>query len=201
MLKYLGGPPWLTKSSNTPVTALNKQKSQFLIIQFVAVSVTKCKISSKGWITVSPFAKAAFLKDMTKSLFHSYLSSPQTSIYLKKMIQVAFTALWRWLCSLPIVSELIFQLMGIPVAAKFYLANFGRQDSVIVRVAGRKTLLTCNYETSKRVFKTNGHNYTSRQAYFLTLGWKPMLQQCQETSLIFIKNEQIFRVAKRVSFL
>ena len=93
------------------------------------------------------------------------------------MIHLIFEALWRMLCSLPIVSEFVFQMMGIPVAAKFYLANFGRQDSVYVRVAGRKTLLTCNYEVSKRVFKGNGHNYTSRMAEDAGLARIGMLNQ------------------------
>ena len=69
-------------------------------------------------------------------------------------------ALFSWILRLPLVSELIFQILGIPVAAKLYLETVG--DTVIVQVARRRTLVTRDFGVSLHVFKENGLNYTSR---------------------------------------
>ena len=67
-----------------------------------------------------------------------------------------------WILRLPLLSELIFQILGIPVAAKLYLEVFG--DTVYVQVARRRTLVTRDFGVSLHVFKENGLNYTSRMA-------------------------------------
>ena len=76
-------------------------------------------------------------------------------------------ALFSWLLipllgRIPLVSELVFQILGIPVAAKLYLEALG--DTVIVQVARRRTLVTRDFGVSLHVFKENGLNYTSRMA-------------------------------------
>ena len=71
-------------------------------------------------------------------------------------------ALSSWVLRLPLVSELIFQILGIPVAAKFYLETLG--DTVVVQVARKRTLVTRDFGVSLQVFKENGMNYTSRMA-------------------------------------
>ena len=71
-------------------------------------------------------------------------------------------ALPSWILRLPLVSELLFQIFGIPVAAKFYLETIG--DTVIVQVAHRRTLVTRDFGVSLHIFKENGMNYTSRMA-------------------------------------
>ena len=73
-----------------------------------------------------------------------------------------FTKLRLWLLSLPLISEILFQVLGIPVAAKLYLETLG--NVVVVSVARRRTLVTSNFDVSMRVFKENGLNYTSRMA-------------------------------------
>ena len=71
-------------------------------------------------------------------------------------------AIYSWILCLPLVSELIFQIFGIPVAAKFYLETLG--DTVFVQVALRRTLVTRDFGVSLHIFKENGLNYTSRMA-------------------------------------
>ena len=73
-----------------------------------------------------------------------------------------FTKLRLRLLSLPLVSEVLFQVLGIPLAAKLYLETLG--NVVVVSVARRRTLVTSNFDVSMRVFKENGLNYTSRMA-------------------------------------
>ena len=80
------------------------------------------------------------------------------SLKLRKLAQTVF----MWILGLPIISELVFQFRGIPLAAKLYLETFG--EIVFVQVARRGTLITRDFATSWHIFKENGMNYTSRMA-------------------------------------
>ena len=78
------------------------------------------------------------------------------------MFYLMLMRLYLWLLHLPLVSEVVFQVLGVPVAAKLFLGLGG--DQVMVRVAGRRTLVTSSFVVSRRIFKENGFNYTSRMA-------------------------------------
>ena len=80
------------------------------------------------------------------------------SLKMRKLARTVF----MWILGLPIISELVFQFRGIPLAAKLYLETFG--ETVFVQVARRRTLITRDFATSWHIFKENGMNYTSRMA-------------------------------------